>query len=453
LGLIEFLTGLAIGLGCLVWWQQRYHQRLERLLRFFQGSMQQTSPPLERLGSAVEVQQQLSQVLLQKVACWEQIIYHAPLAYLQVDADNQFSWANRRACQLLGIDPQLVQPSARRLLLQVVRSYELHDLIERTRQEQQPQQQDWLYHPHLLSQRQGILQLPLRGYGLPLPAQQVGVFLEDRREAVSLREERDRWTSDVAHELKTPLTSIRLVAETLQTRIDPGLRSWIDRLLNETVRLSVLVQELLDLSRFTLNPNPELAHQPLDLVQLIQNAWSNLEPLARKQQVQLIYDGEPSCPLNGDETQLYRVLLNLLDNSIKYSPEGGSVTVRTSYPLSPTHLSLSGELSTQPWLCLEVIDAGPGFAPTDLPHVFERFYRADLARSHQSTTKLQGSGSGSGLGLAIVRQIVEAHGGSVTAANHPETGGAWLQVYLPLGLADGEVSLDRSQQQLMGNVG
>jgi two-component system phosphate regulon sensor histidine kinase PhoR len=77
----------------------------------------------------------------------------------------------------------------------------------------------------------------------------VGVFLENRQEAALLVQQRDRWTSDVAHELKTPLTSIRLVAETLQPRVDDSQRRWLDRLINETIRLSNLVEDLLNLSR------------------------------------------------------------------------------------------------------------------------------------------------------------------------------------------------------------
>jgi two-component system phosphate regulon sensor histidine kinase PhoR len=106
----------------------------------------------------------------------------------------------------------------------------------------------------------------------------VGVFLENRQEAALLVQQRDRWTSDVAHELKTPLTSIRLVAETLQSRIDPKLKVWVDRLINETLRLSNLVEDLLNLSRLQGQQSQGLNPKPVDLPQLIQAAWLSLEP-------------------------------------------------------------------------------------------------------------------------------------------------------------------------------
>lgn len=88
----------------------------------------------------------------------------------------------------------------------------------------------------------------LRGYGIPLTSFQVGVFLEDRSKIDALKQDRDRWTSDVAHEFKTPLTAIRLVSETLELKVDPELRSWVVRLQSEVVRLTALVQDILDLN-------------------------------------------------------------------------------------------------------------------------------------------------------------------------------------------------------------
>uniref|UniRef100_B8HSY8 histidine kinase n=1 Tax=Cyanothece sp. (strain PCC 7425 / ATCC 29141) TaxID=395961 RepID=B8HSY8_CYAP4 len=418
---LYFCLGLVTGLSLWGLWQYHFNRRLSGLLRIFQINPLRSSP-LERLATAIQSQQDYAQDLEQQLTLWQSLLNAAPIAYLQVDAENQLCWINPRAAQLLEIHTAFMGQKQRRLLLQLIRSYDLDRLIEQTRTQQRPRQQDWLYHPSPSPEIGRQHPLPLRGYGLPLPLGHVGIFLEDRQEATLLREERDRWTSDVAHELKTPLTSIRLVAEMLQNRLDPSLRSWIERLLKETTRLNTLVQDLLDLSRLAVTPTKELNRKPLDLPQLIRTAWQNLEPLAEQKNLDLVYTGFEALEIAADEAQLYRVMLNLLDNSIRYSPVAAVIQVKTHYS---DYRSLQS-------LCIEVIDSGPGFSPDTLPHVFERFYRGDPSRVRYPGLEGYGIGSGSGLGLAIVQQIVEAHGGKVKADNHPETKGAWLQIFLPL---------------------
>ncbi|WP_421655780.1 ATP-binding protein [Leptothermofonsia sp. ETS-13] len=448
-----FLAGLLAGLVLLSWYRARMNSKLKQLVRLLQPdalswSFSSTSQLIREITAHTEEHQNL----LARLEVWHQICQSAPTGFFQVDQDNQLIWCNPKACEMLGIQPSQL-PVRPRLLLEVVRSYELDQLIGQTRAAGKPCSQDWIFHPStpdpsILSQQSPY---PLRGYGIPLPNDSVGVFLENRQEAVSLTQQRDRWISDVAHELKTPLTSIRLVAETLQLRLDPPLRDWVDRLLKETIRLSNLVQDLLDLSQLEARPSPQLNFKTLDLNKLVQSAWAGLEPLAHQKRLQFNYIGPEHLLIEADESRLHRALLNLLDNSIKYSPEQALIQVRIS--LLPT--------AEQPQqICLEVIDSGPGFPESALPHVFERFYRADPSRTRsiagmkvpgskattwvgnapgaesfkESTGSSQRtllSSGGNGLGLAIVRQIVEAHGGSVKASNHPETHGAWLQVFLP----------------------
>ena len=413
------------------------------------------------------------------------LLEQAPIGYLEVDDENQLLWINTSACQMLGIPVkgQVGQSAASatpRLLLELVRSFELDQLIEKTRREQSPCQQDWtlnLVSPDPINPNEGVA-YPLRGYGVALANAHVGIFLENRREAQTLRQQRDRWTSDVAHELKTPLTSIRLVAETLRVRVDPPLVGWLDRLLSEVIRLGNLVQDLLDLSHLEGSNPHALHHIPVNLPDLIQRAWLSLEPLSSKKQLQFLYDGPSTLRVMMDEHRFYRVLINLIDNAIKYSPPRGVLQIKLSLSAAPVVITKptprvpdpqavsvgstgsagsagstgstesTSEANSQPrFVILEVIDAGPGFAAEDLPRVFDRFYRADTARSRQAadstsepdttetaspaaTSTSQTNGS-SGLGLSIVRQIVEAHRGAVTAENHPETGGGWLTVQLP----------------------
>jgi two-component system phosphate regulon sensor histidine kinase PhoR len=436
-----------------------------------------------QLSMTLDLQRQHIVRIEQQLAATQQTLKLAPIGYLQVDEENRLIFANPQVCHLLDLDLDDIPADCietPRLFLEVVRSYELDRLIDQTRRQQVVCQQDWLIHrvsadPAVISRQPSC---PVRGYGIPLLQGHVGVFLEDRQEPMQLMQQRDRWTSDVAHELKTPLTSIRLVAETLRVRVDPPLVGWLDRLLSEVIRLGNLVQDLLDLSHLEGSNPHALHHIPVNLPDLIQRAWLSLEPLSSKKQLQFLYDGPSTLRVMMDEHRFYRVLINLIDNAIKYSPPRGVLQIKLSLSAAPVVITKptprvpdpqavsvgstgsagsagstgstesTSEANSQPrFVILEVIDAGPGFAAEDLPRVFDRFYRADTARSRQAadstsetdttetaspaaTSTSQTNGS-SGLGLSIVRQIVEAHRGAVTAENHPETGGGWLTVQLP----------------------
>ncbi len=231
-----------------------------------------------------------------------------------------------------------------------------------------------------------------------------------RMEVERLVQQRDRWVGDVAHELKTPLTSIRLVAEMVLPRVEPSQQLWLERLLGEVQRLNLLVQDLLEFSQWEAGTEQLTYRSGIDLVDLVKQTWATMEPLAARRSVGMELESPPSLLIYADEDRLYRALLNLLDNAVRYSPSGQSFCVRLKQDES--------------WVFIEIIDRGSGFPPQDLDRVFERFYRADPARARQT--------GGTGLGLAIVRQIIEAHRGTVRADNHPETSGAWLRIRLPV---------------------
>jgi len=403
MGLLWFLLGLAIGLSSIY----IYRVRLKSSSKF-----------LALLGkrdrTAIRSQLQQNQ---QAIATWQRIIQNAPIGYIQVDAENRLSNCNNQACRLLSINSCRDQTAMQKLLLQMVRSYELDQLIDRTRQTQQSLQQEWVFHsvapdPLYPTPQQDR---PLRGHSIVLEDGQIGIFIEDCQEAVSLSQQRDRWASDVAHELKTPLTSIRLIAETLQVRLEPGLRLWIDRLLDEVIRLSNLVQDLLELGKLDPGSALKLVHTSIDLPKLVHSVWASLEPLALKHRVRLEYHGPDRLLLEADESRIYRLLFNLFDNSIKYSPSLQIVLVKVSL------------VEAEDRVLIEIIDSGPGFPEAALPHIFDRFYRVDQSRS-----RLEDDRGGSGLGLAIVWQIVRLHEGTIKAENHPDTCGAWISVELPL---------------------
>ncbi len=411
---------------------------------------------------------------------WKAIVSTLPVGYLQVDEDNQLIWSNSPALELLDIqDYDMDEP---RLLMEVVRSYDLDSLIDQARSSNQVCQRQWNHYATSVDVNYVTCPTahPLRAYALPLQGgTQVGVILESRAEAQNLSQQRDRWTSDVAHELKTPLTSIRLVAETLQSRLEPPLRTWVDRLLVESIRLSTLVQEILDLSHLETAGTRPLKATVIDLPELIRSAWLTLEPIARVKRVTLIYEGPDTLRLQGEDARLHRVLVNLLDNSIKYTLPECPILIQLSLIQDATLITgnKSTDLDTKPHttatlIQIDLIDGGVGFPEEDLPFIFERFYRADPSRARttesygysqdkysqdeysqdeysqderaigstslscrsQALTRIPVQpfqpSSGSGLGLAIVRQIVELHKGTITARNHPE-GGAWIQIRLP----------------------
>ncbi len=416
---------LGLGLGLLICVCSLYWSRLQWMRVLRQYNIEPLRSPLPiRLRTLLSHQHQEQARLLAEIEHWQQILHQAPLAYIEVNDDRLCCWSNPAAQSLFGVTPQ---PG--RLLIEMVRSYELDCLVDEIQSSQQPGVCEWLqtvFLPSGQSQR-----LPLRGYGVPLGGGRVGLFLENRQEVRTLRDERDRWASDVAHELKTPLTSLRLVAETLQERVDPGLRPWVNRLLGETVRLSLLVQELLELNRLSFAPASEIERHPLDLVKLAWRAWENLEPLATPRNVHLAYAGPESLVYVGNEAQLFRLILNLLDNALKYTASGSVIE------LGITLHQAQGESGVK--ICIH--DQGPGFSEQDLPYIFERFFRSDPSRSRQPVVTVPTHSpvsspstpisSGSGLGLAIVQQIVDCHQGRIEARNDEATGGAVVIVWLP----------------------
>ena len=423
--MLPFFLGLMIGIGFWLWHVTQIHRQLRQLLLLLQVDSAQISLPIiPRLRREMALQQKQRQELQDQLQTCDNLLQVAPLGYIQVDEENQLLWCNEQARQLLSL--QRWEPGQVRLLLELVRSYELDQLIEQTRLEQQPQVREWVFHPACADAAAmvDVRSLTLRASSLPLSTGQVGVFLENWQSLVELSRARNRWVSDLAHELRTPLTSIRLVVETLQEHLDPPLRRWVDRLVPEVDRLINLVQNWLELSQLEIDPSKQLSCQPLEARSLLLSTWQTLEPLARQKQIALAYSGPETLWLRADKNHLTQVFLNLFDNCIKYSPVSGTIWVEAK--IIPVSNASRNQVQ------FNVIDSGPGFPDSDLPHVFERLYRVDAARTH----KPDSLNKGSGLGLAIVQQIVLAHGGSVKARNHPDTGGAWLQVALPDAMAD-----------------
>ena len=227
----------------------------------------------------------------------------------------------------------------------------------------------------------------------------------------SLDEARNQFVSNASHELKTPLATMKIMIESLiyQPEMESGLRTeFLTDINREIDRLSSIVSDLLTLVRMDVK-DVKLARENMSLAALIKDTEHLLTPLKEKRGQKLVLSLQDDCDMYADRTKLQQVVYNLMENAFKYTQPGGTVWVT---------LQKSGRSAV-----LRVQDNGPGIAAEHLPHIFDRFYRVDKARSRES--------GGTGLGLAIVHQLVMLHGGEIRVES--EVGkGTVFTVELPL---------------------
>jgi signal transduction histidine kinase len=220
---------------------------------------------------------------------------------------------------------------------------------------------------------------------------------------------RREMTADIAHELRTPLSVIQGSLEAVLDGVYPPDAEHVQPALDQAQLLARLVEDLRTLALAEAG-QLSLNLQPTDAAELVKRVVASFAPQAANKLVTLAMDMPPDLPqVHADGQRIAQVLTNLLGNALRYTPEGGRVD-----------LSLRAEERT---VLIRVSDTGSGIAAEDLPHVFDRFYRADKSRSRE--------GGGSGLGLAIARSIVEAHGGRIWAES--EIGkGTTIALTLPI---------------------
>lgn len=431
---LAFILGLVIGLGLCEFRRYRFNAQIQQMLQLFPREIDEVSslPLMSRLRRSINVLVQQEKELQVDLRMWKEVLARSPLGYLHIDGSNQLQWCNAAAREMLRIERW--RPDQVRLLLELVRSYELDQLIQKTRTLQEPQTQAWVFKTTQLAtpipgkpSPLGAYSLALRASTLPLSHGEVVVFMENQQTLVELTQARDRAFSDLTHELRTPLTSISLVAETLQSRLNPPEKIWVEKMLKEITRLISLIQDCLEISKLQTNPHQLLKRETLNLKKIVDGVWHSLEPFTEPKHLNLEYQGDETLELYADADRLTQVFLNIFDNSIKHSPPHTSLRVQVQETtLSP---------ASDSWITIDIIDSGSGFLESDLAHVFERLYRGDSSRqrslNESESTHPVLNRKGSGLGLSIVQQIIHAHGGTITAQNHPQTQGAWLQVQLP----------------------
>ena len=308
-----------------------------------------------------------------------EVIDALPVAVAVLSADDTVVLANRSAVELGVVrDDRLLVAELRRLVHDVRRSGK-HSEVE------------------VEPARSRLVRLPdaVRVRVVPVGDAEghVALLVEDVTEARRVEAVRRDFVANVSHELKTPVGAISLLAEALQDASeDPtAVRRFAGRLQHESDRLARLVQELIDLSRLQgADPLPEASLVPVDKV--VAEAVDRTRTAASARGISIVRGGERGLTVSGSESQLVTAVGNLIDNAVHYSPERTRVAVAVRCQQGAVEIS--------------VTDQGMGIADKDLERVFERFYRADPARSRAT--------GGTGLGLAIVKHVATNHGGEVS---------------------------------------
>jgi two-component system phosphate regulon sensor histidine kinase PhoR len=314
---------------------------------------------------------------------------------LIVDNDGRVQLINPAAERLFGVD---AASALRRSLVELTNAYQAVEMWQRCQATGEGQ---------TASFELGRKKLALEGTATPLgpllPGSTLLLFQDVTRQRQTDAMRRD-FISNVSHELRTPLAALKALTETLQygaLNDPPAAQHFLAQIETEVDALSLMVAELLELSRIESGRVP-LALKPTRPIDIVDPACDRLALQVERASLALSLDCPEDLPLVlADAARVEQVVVNLLHNAIKFTPEGGSITVSATVQDQAVRFC--------------VADSGIGVEQTDLPRIFERFYKVDRARAT----------SGTGLGLAIARHLVEAHGGKIWAESEPGRGSAF----------------------------
>lgn len=231
-------------------------------------------------------------------------------------------------------------------------------------------------------------------------------------------EQNRRFLADASHELRTPFTALRGELESVVelARFNPDIRDRVGSALEEVERLAKIVEALFAIGRLDAG-EAQAAWARFDLAKLAATTADQMSLLAEDKQISVSCDVEENVLVEGDASRIKQIVVNLLDNAIKYTPSGGSVKLNVR--------------AVNQKAVLEVVDTGIGIPASAIPHVFERFFRVDKARSREV--------GGAGLGLAIVKSICTAHGGTISVES-VEGRGSRFKMELQLAQPEGASS-------------
>ncbi len=322
-----------------------------------------------------------------------------------IDHEGRLLFLNPAAKKLFGLESGDVKG---RPFLEVLRYSRLNDLLKQSLAQHEPVRQEISLHAP------GERILSVNAMPVDYGQGQTGVLaaLHDVTELRKLENVRREFVANVSHELKTPLTSIKGYVETL---LDGAIKDpkhsqeFLKTIQEHTANLSRLIDDVLDLSAIEAE-RVAYRMEPVAVKENVERIVKALGPMANSKKVSIVNDlGEDLPKVRADREKLAQVLMNLIDNAIKFNRSGGEVRVSAR--------------ANGKDLLIRVSDTGRGIAAQDLPRVFERFYRGNKDRSHDIP--------GTGLGLAIVKHLVEAHAGTVSARSTPGQGSTF-EFSLPL---------------------
>jgi two-component system, OmpR family, phosphate regulon sensor histidine kinase PhoR len=421
--IICIALGLTIAFAYVAWrnWISPWRQ-IEQLVRqITAGDRPRTflidgGTRARRVGLALEKvfarQHAIDEQIAQRESGTKTILSAMHDGLLVVDAGGRVVVANETFRKLFSLH----EVSGGTPLLDAVRNAELHQLIGETLRKGEPRQRELA-----LAGAQKNSERWLQVSAVPMKNDKIGtdgavVLLHDITELKRVNQMRSDFVANVSHELRTPLSILRGYVETLldNPKTSPKeLARILEVMERHSKRLGLLVDDLLTLAQLE-SANSNLQLSEVNLSELFGKVVHDWEKKLAEKQLKMVVDVAATVPfILADETRLEEVLHNLLENAVKYSRENGEIR-------------LHAEQLDDGQIALSVSDSGIGIGKNDLPRIFERFYRADKARSPESIR-------GTGLGLSIVKHIAQRHGGRVEAES--ELGrGTTIRVILPMAL-------------------
>lgn len=415
LGLVAVGLAVGLGLGLGAWLLRPVQQVTDVIQRMKNGDLEARlliTKPQGEIDNLILALNELGEQLQNKIATLAEgqqrlvaILDHLADGVVITDSSGRVEMINPAASQLLNITPQTALNDT---FAQVVRHHQFIHLWQRCQQQGREQVETVE-----ISQRGLFLQViitPLRDEDLTAEPRGYLVIFQNLTPIRRLETIRRDFISNLSHELRTPLASLKAVVETLRDGALEDLAvagRFLDRADREVDALTQMVQELLELSRIESGKVP-LRLRPTTLAEIVLPAVDRLRPQAERNQLNLrleIPTDLPSLMVDGERIQ--QVVTNLVHNAIKFTSAGGQIVIRGGR---------QAEL-----VVVEVADNGVGIPAGDIPRIFERFYKADRARSQ----------GGTGLGLAIARHLVQAHGGQIWAKSK-EGKGSTFYFTLPM---------------------
>jgi two-component system, OmpR family, phosphate regulon sensor histidine kinase PhoR len=364
----------------------------------------ETGGPIQGLAENFNVMASQLQELVDETSAGrarvEAILAATADAMIAVGNDTRIRYMNPAAAGILGVE---AGDAIGRPFIESARDYELDELVRKALSPPRTTETEVIsFGPRRIALQ--AVAVPVTGGG----EWSLLLVLNDLTEVQRVDQVRRDFVSNVSHELRTPISAMQALVETMEDDIDGSSedrREFLRRLKQQMDRMTLLVNELLDLSRIESGAI-ELRPEQLDLSELVSQAVDLMRPRLDEQRISVETPSEHGHVVEADKTSLLRVMTNLLDNAIKFSPSDSTIRVA---------IRDEGEL-----VAVAMKDEGPGIAEQDLPRLFERFYKVEQSRHSQ----------GAGLGLAIVKHLVRAHGGTAEAASPPE-GGSIFTVRLP----------------------